>query len=101
MKWLVFLILVLAAARPAVAQMPAGAGVAETPIAIGTRHMLPSAVLGEPREVNVRLPASYAGAKPERRYPVLYILDGGAEQDFPHIAGLAQHGEMSGTFDEF
>jgi predicted alpha/beta superfamily hydrolase len=63
--------------------------------------MLPSAVLGEPREINVRLPASYATAKADRRYPVLYVLDGGADQDFPHIAGLAQHGEISGTFDEF
>lgn len=36
---------------------------------------LVSAVLGEPRHVEVRLPASYAWA-PERRYPVLYLLDG-------------------------
>ena len=96
MKWLGFLILALAAAHPVSAQAPV-----ETPIAIGTRHMLPSRILGEPREINVRLPASYADAKADRRYPVLYVLDGGVEQDFPHIAGLAQHGEISGTFDEF
>jgi predicted alpha/beta superfamily hydrolase len=70
------------------------------PIMLGTSHRLPSAALGEARAINVRLPASYA-ASPERRYPVLYLLDGGADQDFPHIAGLAQHGEISGTFDEF
>ncbi|QQR74889.1 MAG: hypothetical protein IPJ17_04695 [Holophagales bacterium] len=36
---------------------------------------LVSAVLGEPRHVEVRLPASYSWAT-ERRYPVLYLLDG-------------------------
>ena len=35
---------------------------------------LVSAVLGEPRHVEVRLPASYAWAT-ERRYPVLYLLE--------------------------
>jgi hypothetical protein len=86
------------AAHPASAQPPAAT---ETPIVLGSRHMLPSTILGEAREINVRLPARYAQAKADRRYPVLYLLDGGVEQDFPHIAGLAQHGEISGTFDEF
>jgi len=36
---------------------------------------IPSAVLGETRRVEVTLPASYAWAT-ERRYPVLYLLDG-------------------------
>jgi predicted alpha/beta superfamily hydrolase len=89
--------LALAAAPAAQAQaVPEG-----KPIAIGTSHLLTSAVLKQEREINIRLPASYTSAKEPRRYPVLYVLDGGAEQDFPHIAGLAQHGEMSGTFDEF
>jgi predicted alpha/beta superfamily hydrolase len=74
---------------------------ASQPISIGTSHLLPSKILKESREVNVRVPASYATAKEPRSYPVLYVLDGGVEQDFPHIAGLAQHGEISGTFDEF
>jgi hypothetical protein len=98
-SWLALFVAVLSAASPAAAQSPAAP--AEAPIVLGTRFMLPSAVLGEPREINVRLPASYAGAAADRRYPVLYVLDGGVEQDFPHIAGLAQHAEMSGTFDEF
>ncbi len=97
-SWLALFVALLCAVSPAFAQAPASA---EQPIVLGTRHMLPSAVLGEPREINVRLPASYADAKADRRYPVLYLLDGGVDQDFPHIAGLAQHGEISGTFDEF
>jgi hypothetical protein len=84
-----------AAPPQAAAAQPAG-----EPIILGSSHPLESAALGEPRRVNVRLPASYSVA-PDRRYPVLYLLDGGADQDFPHIAGLAQHAEMSGTFDEF
>ena len=99
MKWLALFATALCAASPAFAQTPTAPS--EAPIVLGTRHMLPSAVLGEPREINVRLPAGYAQAKADRRYPVLYVLDGGVDQDFPHIAGLAQHGEISGTFDEF
>jgi hypothetical protein len=72
-----------------------------TPISIGTSHRVQSTILGAGREVNVRLPASYSAAKEPKSYPVLYVLDGGIEQDFIHIAGLGQHAEMSGAFDEF
>jgi predicted alpha/beta superfamily hydrolase len=44
-----------------------------------------SKALGETRRVNVYLPPGYetaAGA----RYPVLYMPDGGLEEDFPHVA---------------
>ena len=95
-------LLALLLAAPAAAQSIAAptAAPAGRPIAIGTTHRLASKALGAEREINVRLPSSYA-ASPTRRYPVLYVLDGGASQDFPHIAGLAQHGEVSGTFDEY
>ena len=86
----------LLAPAAAAAELPAG-----EPVAIGTAYPLESRVLGETRPINVRLPASYAADGEPRRYPVLYLLDGGADQDFPHIAGLAQHGEISGTFAEF
>jgi len=36
---------------------------------------LTSAALGEARDYSVRLPASYA-REPQRRYPVIYVLDG-------------------------
>lgn len=75
---------------------------ASTPIVIGTSHRLASAVLGDVREINVRLPDGYGeAAAAGRRYPVLYLLDGGLAQDFPHIAGLAQLGDVSGTFGPF
>lgn len=95
---------IMAAFAAAVFFLSPAAGAAQTPagepIVLGTSHEMRSAALGEARRINVRVPASYATAS-ERRYPVLYMLDGGTEQDFAHIAGLAQHAEMSGTFDEF
>jgi len=39
---------------------------------------LPSKVLGEDREVIVHLPESYM-REPERRYPVIYVLDGSSQ----------------------
>lgn len=69
------------------------------PIVIGTTHRLNSKILGDTREVNVRLPAGYQAGR--EHYPVLYVLDGGLDQDFEHIAGLAQLGDVSGTFGPF
>lgn len=50
--------------------------------------------------MTVRLPAEYA-TQPTRRFPVVYLLDGGASQDFPHIAGFAQSRERNGSFAPF
>lgn len=69
--------------------------VAETPIVIGRSYALPSAVMGATREINVWLPPGYADSG--KTYPVLYVLDGGQDQDFHHISGLAQLGTVVGT----
>lgn len=82
----------------------AGAASAQTapaeprPIVVGQAYSVPSAVLGETRTLNVWLPPSYAEG--ERRYPVLYVLDGGEAQDFHHISGLAQLATISGTMQD-
>jgi len=68
----------------------------EGPLLLGTRFTLDSKVLGGPREVNVWLPPDYEAGT--GRYDVLYLLDGGAAQDFPHIAGLGQLGALSWTY---
>jgi len=64
-------------------------------VAIGQSHGIHSAVLNEDRSYQVYLPDSYAGAK-DRRYPVLYVLDG--ESEFLHsavsVGYLAAHGEI-------
>jgi predicted alpha/beta superfamily hydrolase len=95
----------LCAHEPAVASSPpvhsAAAGptaVAERPIVIGTSYALPSATLGETRQVTVWLPPAYAEG--EGRYPVVYLLDGGEHEDFHHISGLAQIGAMNGMMRE-
>jgi hypothetical protein len=69
-----------------------------SPIVIGESVRLDSAVLGQSRTYNVWLPPSYAAG--DARYPVLYVIDGGLEQDFLHIAGLAQLASISGMFRE-
>ncbi|MES2904504.1 MAG: alpha/beta hydrolase-fold protein [Pseudomonadota bacterium] len=72
-------------------------GVAQ-PLIMGEIHSISSTVMQGNRRIVVRLPADYR-AKPDRRYPVVYVIDGGPEQDFPHLAGLAQSTEVNGTFD--
>src|SRR4051812_147610 len=68
---------------------------ADAKIVIGQTHGIHSAVLNEERSYRVYLPDSYAWAK-NRRYPVLYVLDG--ESEFLHTAVsagfLAAHGEI-------
>ncbi len=87
--------LALAAAGPVEAQIPVSAA----PLRIGTSHVLQSAPLGEPRTINVVLPASYARER-GRRYRVLYLLDGGVEQDLLHVAGVAHLNALWGRSAE-
>ena len=68
---------------------------ASQPITIGTRHAIASKPLGEKRVVNVVLPVGYA-KDTAKRYPILYLIDGGIEQDLLHVAGLAQTGPLWG-----
>jgi predicted alpha/beta superfamily hydrolase len=70
-----------------------------TRLEIGVSHRIRSKALGEQRTINVVLPASY-GANPSRRFPVLYLLDGGLEQDLLHVAGLVRLGAIWGRSAE-
>lgn len=87
-------ILILLAATAAAQPAP---GRAPKPLVMGEIHTFSSRVFGADRRVTVRLPTGYAD-QPARRHDVLYLVDGGPEQDFPHIAGLLQSGEVNGTF---
>lgn len=86
-------------AQTASARAPS-AGSQSQPLIMGEIHTIQSRVMGQDRRLVVRVPADYATA-PDRRYPVVYIIDGGPEQDFPHLAGLAQSAEVNGTFSPF
>lgn len=58
------------------------------PIVIGHSFVLDSAALHERRRITVYLPPGHATS--DARYPVLYLLDGGAAEDFHHITGIVQ-----------
>ena len=83
--------LLLGAADPVLAESPVEA--AAVPIEFGISHTIHSEVLGSERMINVWLPPHWEDS--ETPYDVLYLLDGGLDQDFPHIAGLAQLGVLS------
>jgi predicted alpha/beta superfamily hydrolase len=61
---------------------------------IGETIAFNSNVLNEVRTLNIYLPASYNSAS-KKKYPVIYLLDGSAEEDFIHLAGLVQFGSFS------
>ena len=69
----------------------ASLAVAESPddIAIGTTRVVKSQVLKEDRKVYIHLPDSYAQNNGYRRYPVLYVRDGG--KFFHAFTGVVQH----------
>jgi predicted alpha/beta superfamily hydrolase len=60
-----------------------------SPLTLGEVLTIDSEILGEPRILNVYLPASYSESQ-DKRYPVVYVLDGSISEDFIHIAGLVQ-----------
>ncbi|MEO0468199.1 MAG: alpha/beta hydrolase-fold protein [Bacteroidota bacterium] len=56
---------------------------------LGDIQQLDSNILDEKRTLNIYLPQGY---HPDsgKTYPVVYLLDGSAHEDFPHVAGLVQ-----------
>src|SRR5690554_4908891 len=56
----------------------------QDPIPVHESFSLFSQVLDEKRVINVWLPPNYANTT--QAYPVLYMPDGGIQEDFPHIA---------------
>jgi predicted alpha/beta superfamily hydrolase len=98
MRVVILLAALLCAACQSGAQPALRAADAGQPIVLGQGYDIVSAALGEVQRVNVYLPPGYA--KGETRYPVLYLIDGGVDQDFVHIAGLSQHATISGSFRE-
>jgi predicted alpha/beta superfamily hydrolase len=68
---------------------------AQKPFVLGETVDIASQQLGETRTLNIYLPAGYKNDDTSR-YRVIYLLDGSAQEDFPHIAGLVQFYEMMG-----
>lgn len=61
---------------------------------IGDKITMHSEILNEERILNVYLPQGYSPDS-AKTYPVIYLLDGSAHEDFIHIAGLVQFGSYS------
>lgn len=56
---------------------------------LGEIAEIQSKTLNEKRILNIYLPEGYS-ANDTTRYPVIYLLDGSADEDFIHIVGLVQ-----------
>lgn len=61
----------------------------KSPFVLGVVDTVHSAILQEKRVLNIYLPPDYHPDS-AARYPVIYLLDGSADEDFIHIAGLVQ-----------
>lgn len=59
------------------------------PFVLGQTDEIYSNVLAEKRVLNIYLPEGYEKEK-ENNYPVIYLLDGSADEDFIHVSGLIQ-----------
>lgn len=79
-------ILTFAAASPG--QIGVGK-VNKKPLVLGIADEIWSTQLAETRTLNIYLPEGYK-ADNAVKYPVIYLLDGGMDQDFVHVVGLVQ-----------
>lgn len=59
---------------------------------LGYVDQLHSEILKEDRILNIYLPEDY---DPKKQYPVIYLLDGAADEDFIHVVGLVQYNTFS------
>ncbi|MBB4600639.1 hypothetical protein HNQ93_002000 [Hymenobacter luteus] len=59
------------------------------PFVLGHIDRIKSGQLNEERVLNIYLPEGYENDS-KATYPVMYLLDGSADEDFIHIVGLAQ-----------
>lgn len=58
-------------------------------LTVGQSDVLHSKILKEDRIINIYLPENYHESD-TIKYPVIYILDGGIEEDFLHIVGIVR-----------
>lgn len=62
------------------------------PFVLGSIETIHSEILGEDRTLNIYLPDDY---DKNVKYPVIYLLDGSADEDFIHIVGIVQFNTFS------
>jgi predicted alpha/beta superfamily hydrolase len=64
------------------------------PFVLGVIDEIQSVKLGEKRVLNIYLPDGY-DKNDAVKYPVIYLLDGSADEDFIHVVGLVQFNNFS------
>lgn len=64
------------------------------PFVLGVVDELHSKILGENRILNIYLPEGYSETDTVR-YPVIFLLDGAADEDFIHVVGIVQFNNFS------
>lgn len=68
------------------------------PYGIGEIQTINSKSLHEERRLNVHVPLNFSK---DSSYPVIYVLDGSAHEDFLHIVGLVQFFQLQFPMPEF
>lgn len=84
MKITVFVLALLFCANVAFAQTKN-----PQPFVLGVIDEIQSELLAEKRVLNIYLPEGYT-KNDTLKYPVIYLLDGSADEDFIHVVGLVQ-----------
>lgn len=64
------------------------------PFVLGVVDEIQSIQLSEKRVLNIYLPEGYS-KNDTTKYPVIYLLDGSADEDFIHVVGLVQFNNFS------
>lgn len=85
--FLLFALVVFTKVLPAQSKLQT---IAPKPFVLGVVQEINSAILGEKRTLNVYLPEGY-NEKDTAKYPIIYLLDGSADEDFIHVVGLVQY----------
>lgn len=84
-----FILVCVLASGAVIAQSQQQDSVKKKPFVLGLIDEIQSKELAEKRILNIYLPKGYH-QNDTIKYPVVYLLDGSADEDFIHIAGLYQ-----------
>jgi len=90
MKVATILLYALLSTAPAFSQSKDVKTKSDKPFVLGVIDEIFSKELGEKRVLNIYLPEGYTNSD-TIKYPVVYLLDGSADEDFIHVSGLYQY----------
>lgn len=89
MRTLIITFILFAFINTSFSQSSANNTNSKKPFVLGVIDQIQSGVLNEKRVLNIYLPEGY-NENDTTKYPVVYLLDGSATEDFIHITGLYQ-----------